>query len=66
MNTIGIVLVSRCSAAVTGVVLARITSGLSATSSLAKLAARSTSAAVHRTSIVKVRPSDQPRAASDS
>jgi hypothetical protein len=29
-NTIGIVLVSRCSAAVTGVVLERITSGLSA------------------------------------
>jgi hypothetical protein len=50
-NTIGIVRVSRCTAAVTGVVAARITSGCCATSSFANIRARATSPLVQRTSI---------------
>src|SRR5262245_38638549 len=65
-NTIGIVRVSRLSAAVTGVPCARITSGCRATNSLAKTDARLTLPPPQRISIRKLGPSAQPNAASSS
>src|SRR6516225_1362342 len=65
-NTIGIVLVWRCNAAVTGVDTARMTSGCSATSSFASGSYRPASAAAKRCSMWTVRPSTQPKLASPS
>ena len=66
-KTIGIVLVWRCNAAVTGVDTARMTSGCSATSSsFASGWYRSASAAAKRCSMWTVRPSTQPKLASPS
>ena len=62
-NTIGIVRVSRCSAAVPGVHCARITSGCRATNSFAKVRVRFTSPPPQRTSIRRLRPSVQPLSA---
>jgi len=58
-NTIGIVRLSRCSAAATGVVCARITSGCATTISFASDS--NFSAAAKRTSIWTLRPSAHPR-----
>src|SRR5258705_2412388 len=63
-NTIGIVRVSRWSAAVTGVPCARIKSGCMATSSFAKVRILPTSPPPQRTSVRRFVPSDQPRSAS--
>ena len=56
VNTVGIVLVSRCNAAVAGVVAVRMTSGRSATSSVAKAFARLLSAFVQRCSMRAFQP----------
>ena len=63
-NTIGIVRVSRWSAAVTGVEVARITSGCRSTNSFANIRIRSTLPPAQRTSIRMLRPSVQPNSAS--
>src|SRR6266436_484340 len=59
-NTIGIVCVSRCNAAVTGVPNARITSGLRPTNSFANNRIRSTSSPAQRTSIRRLPPFAHP------
>jgi hypothetical protein len=63
-NTIGIVFVSRCSAATTGVVCATIKSGCRLTNSLAKPCMRATSDAAQPASIRILRPSVQPNSRS--
>ena len=63
-NTIGIVRVSRWSAAVTGVPCARIKSGCMATNSFAKVRILLTSPPPQRTSVRRFVPSDQPKSAS--
>ncbi len=65
-NTIGMVLVSRCSTAVTAVVEQKITSGCDPISSVAKALARLASPFVHRCSNRMLRPSVQPNRASSS
>src|SRR5581483_7685135 len=59
-NTTGMVLVACSIAAAAGVELVKRRSGWSATSSLAARFINSTSAAAHRTSIVRLRPTAQP------
>ena len=63
-NTIGIVRVSRCNAAVAGVPCARITSGCSSSNSFADIRIRSTLPAAQRTSTCRSRLLVQPNSAS--
>ena len=65
-NTIGMVPVSRCNAAVTAVVEQKITSGCDPISSVTKALARLVSPFVHRCSNRTLRPSVQPNRASSA
>ena len=65
-NTIGMVLVAWCNAAVTAVLEQKITSGCDPISSVAKALARLVSPLVHRCSNRTLRPSVQPNRASSS